>query len=104
ARIFFGSSILSVASAGLNLLTTIFVVRWFGAATYSHFIVDLAMIGLLLIVLEVVPSNYSVFRIQDDPAWQRSIAVQITVTVLIGSAVVFAAGHWGVVFQAYSLW
>ena len=104
ARIFVGSSLRSVASAGLNLLTTVFVVRWFGAETYAHFIVDLAMISLLLIVLEAVPSNYSVFRIQDDPAWQRGIAAQIAVTVLIGASVVFAVGHWGGLFQAYSLW
>lgn len=104
ARVFLGSSISGVASSGLNLLTTVLLVRWFGAETYAHYIVDLAMIGLLLIVLEVVPSNYSVFRVQDDPAWQRSIAAQIAVTVLIGASVVFAAGHWGGLFQAYSLW
>lgn len=94
----------SVASAGLNLLTTVLVVRWFGAETYAHYIVDLAIISLLLMLLEVVPSNYSLFRVQDDPHWQRSIAAQIAVTVLIGTVVVHAAGNWGGIFQAYSRW
>ena len=104
ARVFLGSSMRSVASAGLNLATTVLVVRWFGAETYAHYIVDLAMIGLLLIVLEVVPSNYSLFRVQDDPPWQRSIAAQIVVTILIAACVVFASGYWTGLFQAYSLW
>jgi hypothetical protein len=104
ARTFLGSALRSAASSGLNLLTTVMVVRWFGAETYAHYIVDLAMISLLLIVLEVVPSNYSVFRIQDDPTWQRSIGAQIAVTVLMAAFVVFAFGHWGQVFKDNSLW
>jgi hypothetical protein len=104
ARVFLRSSMRNVASAGLNLLTTVLLIRWFGAETYAHYIVDMAMIGLLLIVLEVVPSNYSVFRVQDEPAWHRSIAAQTTASVVIGASVVFASGHWAGLFQAYSLW
>jgi hypothetical protein len=104
ARTFFGSSMRSAASAALNLLATVMVVRWFGSETYAHYIVDLAMISLLLIILEIVPSNYSVFRVQDDPTWQRSICAQIAVTVLIASFFVFAAGHWGLIFKDNSLW
>lgn len=102
ARVFFGSSIRSIVSAGLNLLTTVLLVRWFGAETYAHYIVDLAIIGLLLILLEVVPSNYSVFRVQDDPAWQSSIAAQIAVTIVIGAALVLAVGFLGGAFHGYS--
>lgn len=104
AHVFFGSSIRSIASAGLNLLTTVLVVRWFGAETYAHYIVDLAMISLMLIVLEAVPSNYSVFRIQDDPTWARSIGAQIVVSVLMAALVVFAFGYWGQVFKDNSHW
>jgi hypothetical protein len=103
-RTFFGSALRSAASSGLNLLTTIMVVRWFGAGVYANYIVDLAMISLMLIVLEVVPSNYSVFRIQDDLLWQRSIGAQIVVTVLLAAIVVFAAGHWTWLFKDNSLW
>jgi hypothetical protein len=103
-RTFFGSSLRSAVAAGLNLLATVMLVRWFGAETYANYIVDLAMIGLLLIVLEVVPSNYSVFRVQDDPLWQRSIGAQIVVTILLTAVVVFAAGHWARLFKDNSLW
>lgn len=104
ARNFFGSSLRSAAAAGLSLLTTILLVRWFGAETYTNYMVDLAMISLLLIVLEVVPSNYSVFRIQADPFWQRSIGAQTVLTLLLVVIVVFAAGHWARLFKDNSFW
>lgn len=103
-RIFVGASLRSVASSGFNLLGTVMVVRWFGAGTYADYIVDLAMISVLLVVLEAVPSSYSVFRIQDDPSWQRSVAAQVIATALLAALIVFSAGHWGRLLRADSPW
>lgn len=96
---------LNVVLSGTNLLTIVLLVRWFGAEAYAHYIVDLASLGLIFIVLEVVPSNYSLFRVQDDPSWQRCVAAQIVVTIAVAAALVFVFGYynWGI-FQAYSQW
>jgi hypothetical protein len=105
ARAFFGSSILNAGLSAVNLLTIIMLVRWFGATTYAHYIVDLALLGLMLIVLEVVPSNYSLFRIQDDPFWQRCVAAQLIITIVVAGAIVVATGTTtNSVFKDYSPW
>lgn len=104
AKIFFGSSLISFISTGINLLITILVVRLFGSDTYARYIVDLSIISLLLICLELVPSNYSVFRIQDDPMWQRSISAQMVLGVIIIALIVNLVGYFTRTFQAYSGW
>jgi len=103
-KLFLGSSATSAAASGLNLLGTVLVVRWFGAPTYAHYVVDLAMVSLMMTILEIVPSNYSVFRIQDDPTWQRSVAAQISVTIVLALVVVTTLGSFSSLFQAYTGW
>ena len=72
--IFFATASISTSTAAFNLLCTVLLVRWFGAGVYANYLVDLSYLSLLLILLEVVPSNYSIFRLQDEPTRIRGLA------------------------------
>lgn len=103
-RTFLRSSVLNVLMAAFNFSTTILLVRWFGSETYSSYIVDLSIISLVLLMIELVPSNYSVFRMQEDEKWQGVLAT-FTVASMVGVALlVFMAGMLGGIFKAYSFW
>lgn len=103
ARLFFKSSTRSVLSAGLNMLTIVAMVRWFGPHVYTDYLVALSVLSLLMLILELVPSNYSLFRIQDDPSWQRVIAAQISVSMLLAVAVTWAL-HLAGLLPGFSDW
>lgn len=103
-RLFITASAVNAATAAFNLLGTVLLVRWFGAGVYADFLVDLAYLSLLLILLEVVPSNYSVFRVQDEPTRIRGLAALAVVSagVLVGVAQI--SGHFFNLFHAVSIW
>lgn len=103
-NLFLGASLPSAVSSALNLVVTIVTVRWFGAEVYANYIVDLAILSIGMILLEIVPSNYSVFRIQDDPSWKSCVAAQLVVTMIIASLVVVVAGNYSSLFRSYTGW
>ena len=94
----------SGASSVLNLLATVVTVRWFGADVYASYVVDLALLSVGMVLLEIVPSNYSVFRMQDDPSWKDSVAAQIILTMLVAIAAVIVVGLHTSLFRSYTAW
>lgn len=103
-RLFITTSAVNVSTAAFNLLTTVMLVRWFGASVYADFLVDLAYLSITAILLEIVPSNYSVFRVQDDPSRIRGIAALAVATalLLVVAAIVLGSVIGG--FHANSVW
>lgn len=103
-RLFITASAVNAATAAVNFLGTVLLVRWFGAGVYADFLVDLAYLSLLLILLEVVPSNYMVFRVQDEPTRIRGLAAVAVVSVMALAGIVQVAGQFFNLFHAGSIW
>lgn len=103
AQIFYRSSFYSGVASALSLLATVLVVRWFGPGVYANYTVDLAWLSLVMLILELVPSSYAVFRMQDDPSWAKAVAAQAIGTMLLVIAIVSIAGSLGA-FHFYSPW
>ena len=99
-----GASTRSITVAALNLLITIVVVRWFGAATYTNYMIDLAIIGIISIILEFVPSNYSLFKIQDDSSWLGVIVVQTIISIVSGGIITLGIFYYSDFFKDFTLW
>jgi len=102
--LFLKTSAVNTSTAAFNLLTTILLVRWFGAGVYADFMVDLAYLSLIAILLELVPSNYSIFRVQDDPSMIRGLAALAVVTAFILASVALVSGYFFNLFHANSVW
>lgn len=103
-KLFFKASFLSAIASGLNVLATIAIVRWYGAEAFTDFTVDLAVIGLFLLLLELVPSNYAVFKVQDDPDWLHSVSAVQSACVLVLIFLIYVLSKFGSVFNQYSPW
>lgn len=99
-----GASTRSITVSVLNLLITVIVVRWFGAENYANYMVDLAIIGIISIVLEFVPSNYSLFKIQDDSSWLGVIVVQTIISIVFGSLITLGIFYYTDFFKDFTLW
>jgi hypothetical protein len=104
ARLFLKASAVNAATAVFNLIGTVLLVRWFGAGVYANYLVDLAYISLVLILLEIVPSNYSVFRVQDEPDLIFSLAALAVVSVFVLVGAVHVMGQFFNLFHAGSIW
>lgn len=101
--LFLKSSSRSVLFSGINFASTILLVRWFGESAYVSYTIDLSVISLLLIVLEAIPSNYSLFRIQDSQDWKECVALQTCITVLVACLLVSFLGLLSVT-RSFSYW
>lgn len=103
-HLFLTTIAVSSSAAFVNFLGTILLVRWFGAVVYADYLVDLTYVSLLLVLLEIVPSNYSLFRIQDDPALIRGIRALAVAGALGLLGITRMVGSLFDVFHAKSVW
>jgi hypothetical protein len=99
-----GSSVVNALGAGVNLLTTVVIVRLCGTTAYSEYMLDLAIVSIAMVVFEVVPSSYVVFKAQDDAAWYRALAAQMVANVGLVVAVVAAIALSGRAFFSFTNW
>ncbi len=79
---FFKSSVAATLSAGVNMVSTIFIVRFLGTEIYANQIVDLAQLALLMILLELLPSGFIIFKLQDEHRWLGILVFQIAACTL----------------------
>ena len=63
---------LNGAAAGAGLLGTALIISHYGLAVFGNYVVDLSKLALIMLGLELLPSSYAQFRIQDDPEFARS--------------------------------
>lgn len=93
---------LNAIGSAINLLMTVLMVRWYGEAAYSNYIIDLAMLSTAMIAIETVPSNYAVHYVQDDPEWIKFIAAHIFYSAILLVCLSYLVG----VFFAknFSIW
>ena len=74
---------LNALSAGLSLLVSVIIIRFFGGSLYVDFIYDLALISIISICFEMIPSNFLIFKIQDDKRWLRILKVQLYLSIIL---------------------
>lgn len=96
-----GVGVLNAGSSAVNMLVTVLIVRWFGSDVYADYMVDLAYLSLILIFLELVPSNYVVFRVQEESVWRKAAAQQIFVSAVLVSMMLIVLSP---LFNRFNAW
>lgn len=82
------------------MLSTIFIVRFLGPDVYANQIIDLAQLALLMIFIEVLPSSFMVFKVQDDRRWCDALIAQLMVTAVLSVIIVQSVGATTSLFSA----
>jgi hypothetical protein len=94
------SFVLNVAAAAAGLGGTLFVTWYFGLAEFAYFTINTAKLSLILLGAELLPSSFTMFRLQEDarfttavPVFYCAFAIAATAiaAVLIGFGLV---SHW----------
>lgn len=94
------SAIASVISAVISILT----LRLYGSNPFSSFVTDLAILSLVLVLLELIPSNLTLFKIQDDYDWLGVIRLQTAINILLVTCAFLVLWLLGDIFSAFSWW
>ncbi len=103
-KLFLSSSIGSIASAALNLLATIAIVRWYGDGAFTDYSIDLAYLALIGILIELIPSNFSVFKLQDNPEFIKVISLFTILMTLISFAITVITLQLAPLFKSDTYW
>lgn len=103
-RTFIKAASSSASAALINMLTTVLIARWLGDSVYADYVIDLAMISIILIFIDLVPSNYLIFKVQDDPRWINSAATHATASFVLITLTTVSIGKTLDPFKHYSIW
>jgi len=94
------SALAGVTSAVISILT----VRLFGSYPFSSYVTDLAILSLVLVILELIPSNLTLFKVQDDYEWLGVIRLQTAINIILVTCTFLIIWLLGDIFSAFSWW
>ena len=60
------SALLNVLAASAGLAGTFFITWFFGLAEFAYYMINTAKLSLILLGSELIPSSFTVFRLQED--------------------------------------
>lgn len=98
------AGLISMTTAGLSLLTTVLTVRWLGLVVYADYTVDLALISIVLVLMELVPSAFAVFKVQDSPEFLEGQAAFSIACIPLLAAVIWLLHEYTTLLQAFTAW
>ncbi len=78
------TSFLNAAASGISFILNYFIVKWLGLSIFGEFAVYGAYVTLGTIVYSIIPTNFSIFRFQDDKEYKS-----ILLTFYVLSSLVF---------------
>lgn len=78
--------VLGVLASGAGLLASLYIVWIFGTAEFAVYTISLAKLSIILLGLELVPSQFSIFKMQHDPEFAKSISVFYFAFAILASA------------------
>lgn len=94
------SFVLNVTAAAAGLAGTLFITWFFGLAEFAYYTINAAKLSLILLGAELLPSSFTVFRLQEDRRFTAAVPVfylafaicaAALAGLLIGSALL---NHW----------
>jgi hypothetical protein len=88
------SFVLNALGAAAALAGTLYITWFFGLAEFAYYTINFAKLALILLGLELLPSSFAIFRLQEDDRFTSALPV-----FYLSSAIV-AAGIAGVLLVA----
>lgn len=91
-------------SALASYLATLLVLRYAGLTVYAEYIVDLAILAVIVVVIEIVPSYYIVYKVQEDKSYYKPYATFIWFSIPVIAGITLLLGYMSPVFKNFSPW
>jgi len=91
-------------SALASYLSTLLVLRYAGLTVYAEYIVDLSVLAVIVIVIELVPSYYIVYKVQEDSSYYKPYATFIWLSIPVIVGITLFLGYLSPIFKNFSPW
>jgi hypothetical protein len=94
------SSALNVIAAAAGIGCTLYITWFFGLAEFAYYTINFAKFALVALVTELLPSSFTIFRLQDDDKFAGAVPVFYAVFAICAAALaallilVGAVNHW----------
>jgi hypothetical protein len=87
---------LNVTAAAAGLGGTFFITWFFGLAEFAYYTINFAKLSLILLGTELLPSSFTIFRLQEDERFTRSVPVFYAGFAVLagGIAAILIGGQW----------
>ena len=93
SKLFARSFILNVIAAVAALAGTFYITWIFGLEEFAFYTINLAKLSLILLGAELLPSSFTLFRLQDDERFSSAVVIfYLLFAVLAASLTVFLVG------------
>jgi hypothetical protein len=69
------SFLLNILAAAAGLGGTLFITWFFGLAEFAYYTINAAKLSLILLGTELLPSSFTIFRLQDDSRFTAAVPV-----------------------------
>jgi hypothetical protein len=96
------SSALNVTAALAGLGGTLYITWYFGLAEFAYFTINTAKLSLILLGAELLPSSFTIFRLQEDPRFTAAVPLFYCTFATVASAM--AAGLIGLGLISHWSW
>lgn len=70
-----GITFWNILTAGINFVSSYFIVQWLGLNILGDFTIISSYVGLGTLIFAIIPPNFSVIRIQDDQSFEGTLAL-----------------------------
>jgi len=91
----------TLGTAFFGFIGTIFIIKYIGASDFAQFTINTAKISVILLILETLPSQYSIFQIQVDRIFNKCVATHTGIVFLAAPTMVYLAHLMGL-FSSFS--
>jgi hypothetical protein len=78
---------LNITAAAAGLAGTFFITWFFGLAEFAYYTINFAKLSLILLGTELLPSSFTIFRLQEDERFTLSVPVFYVAFAVVAAAI-----------------
>lgn len=82
-------SVLNAFTAGINMLSSYVIVKFLSLAVFGQFAVFTSAIAFAGVIFSIIPSNFSIFKIQDDNKFKNILLSYFVLISLLFAIITF---------------
>lgn len=92
------TTIWNVGASGINFISNYFIVTWLSLSIFGEFAVYSSYVAMGTLIFSIIPSNYAIFKYQDDEKFKKHLAVFFFIALILFSCYLFLLNIFGLVY------
>lgn len=95
------TTVWNVGAAGINFITNYFIVTWLSLSVFGEFTVYSSLVAIGTLIFSIIPSNYAIFRYQDDENFKILLNVFFLIAICLFTLYLYILNVLGLVYVSF---